>query len=218
VEIVSVHRNFDTLPEGHSESRQRASVFPQSPLRALGLLGYVFALQASSHRYSYRGFNELCIREATFGFGYPYQSRAGIDLWYDFASLYIGAVIMSPQQNDVPGPIGLLSIQAGGGLLALIPIVNLNGFAKLDSWLYAGLVIGACLNIAASVFMLWAYQQQRSFIARLKPLMLCRLVIFGDTIMLGLLVWGTGGSEKSIFTPQFAAVVPMAMLIATPQS
>jgi hypothetical protein len=120
---------------------------------------------------------------------------------------------MSPQQSDVPGPIGLLSIQAGGGFLALIPIVTLNSFANLDLWLYAGLVIGACLNIAGSVFLLWAYQQQRSFIVRLKPLTLCRLVIFGDTIMLGLLVWGTGGSEKSIFTAQFAAVVPMAVLI-----
>lgn len=48
---------------------------------------------------------------------------------------------MSPPKSNVPGPVALLSIQAGGGFLALIPIVTLRSFAQIDFWLYVALTV-----------------------------------------------------------------------------
>jgi hypothetical protein len=116
-------------------------------------------------------------------------------------------------QSGVPNPITLLAIQAGGGLLTLLPISRLKTFAKLDRWLTVTLTIFTVINIVASVGLLLAFQWKQHHVVEIGQLELCRIVVFYDTVLLGLLVYSTGGAEKSIFAPQFAAVLPMAMLI-----
>ena len=120
---------------------------------------------------------------------------------------------MSNHQSGVPNPITLLAIQGGGGLLTLLPISRLKTFAKLDRWLTVTLTIFTVINIVASVGLLLAFQWKQHNVVEIGQLELCRIVVFYDTVLLGLLVYSTGGAEKSIFAPQFAAVLPMAMLI-----
>jgi hypothetical protein len=42
---------------------------------------------------------------------------------------------------------------------------------------------------------------------------MCRIAIMVDTLLLGLLVFATGGTYDSLFALQFAAILPIAMLI-----
>jgi hypothetical protein len=117
----------------------------------------------------------------------------------------------------VPSPVSLLLIQAGGGVLALLPIVSLRRFATLTNSLYWMLVAGASFNVVLSLILLTGQACKIAFyqrtIGRLGERGLCRLLIIYDTILLGTLVFSTGGAENSAFSPQFAAILPVAMLI-----
>jgi hypothetical protein len=122
-----------------------------------------------------------------------------------------------PENNDVPKPAVLLAIQVGGGLLALLPIMSLNQFAKPPATLYWLLTGGALTNVVVSGIILIGFvvesQHLRKVIDRIGEIGICRTLIVYDILMLGGLVCLTGGSEKSAFAPQFAAVLPMAVLI-----
>jgi hypothetical protein len=122
-----------------------------------------------------------------------------------------------PENNDVPKPTVLLAIQVGGGLLALLPIMSLNQFAKPSPTLYWLLMGGALANVVVSGIILIGFvvesQRLRKIIDRFGEIAICRTLIAYDILMLGGLVCLTGGSEKSAFAPQFAAVLPMAVLI-----
>jgi hypothetical protein len=123
-----------------------------------------------------------------------------------------------PANNDVPNPTILLAIQVAGGFLSLLPIWKLNQFAELSDPLYRLLLFSAVANAIISAAILICFLTRFRFllfvIERIGELGICRGLIFYDMIMLGLLVYLTGGSEKSAFAPQFAAVLPVAMLIS----
>src|SRR2546423_21931 len=118
---------------------------------------------------------------------------------------------MSDGQSGVPNPRSLLAIQAGGGFLALIPILYLESFAELDPSLSRTIKTFGILNLAASVALLIAYLRNHSIFGRMGELVLCRVAIFYDIFMLGFLVFSTGGADKSVFAPQFAAILPVAV-------
>lgn len=119
--------------------------------------------------------------------------------------------------GNVPSPISLLLIQAGGGLLALLPIATLRQFARLTDWLYWMLVASASANVVIALILLFGFMGGFRYfsvtVGRVGQLGLCRALIFYDTVLLGMLVFCTGGAQTSAFGPQFAAVLPMAMLI-----
>jgi hypothetical protein len=121
------------------------------------------------------------------------------------------------KQTTVPSPLTLLMIQAGGGVLAFIPIVTLKQFAALSDTLYLILAVSAFVNVVLSTLLLVGIAVQSPSviggIGRIGELGLCRILIFYDMVMLGSLVYLTGGPDESIFAPQAAAVLPMAMLI-----
>jgi hypothetical protein len=120
-------------------------------------------------------------------------------------------------KNDVPNPTALLAIQLGGGGLALLPILSLNSFAKLSNSLHQLLIYSAVANVVLSAALLICFLGKFNFllraIDRIGELGICRGLIVYDMLMLGGLVYFTGGSDKSSFAPLFAAVLPVAMLI-----
>jgi hypothetical protein len=120
-------------------------------------------------------------------------------------------------QSGVPSPITLLAIQAAGGLLALLPIISLNKFATLPKSLYNILTAAAIANLVISTMLLIGFiagwQYILIVISQIGESGFTRALLFYDMIMLGGLVCLTGGSDKSAFAPQFAAILPMAMLI-----
>jgi len=124
---------------------------------------------------------------------------------------------IASSNSYIPSPLSLLSIQAGGGLLSLLPIVSLQQFADLSPWLHQMLTVFTIANVVFSAALLLCFVRRYGFlvriIARVGEMGLCRAILFYDTIMLGALVYCTGGAEESAFAPQFAAVLPMAMLI-----
>ena len=119
--------------------------------------------------------------------------------------------------NQVPNPTILLAIQVAGGILSLLPILSLRQFAKLTDSLYQLLAVSAVANVLISAAILIGFVAKirylRLAIEQIGEQGICRVLIFYDILMLGGLVYFTGGSEKSAFAPQFAAVLPMAMLI-----
>jgi hypothetical protein len=124
---------------------------------------------------------------------------------------------ITPRKSTVPGPITLLGIQTAGAVLALLPIVSLNRFAKLTIELHHTLIVAAVANTVLSAFMLFGFlfglRVLIGVIGRIGELGFCRVFIIYDMLMLGLLVYLTGGSDQSVFAPQAAAVLPMAVLI-----
>lgn len=121
------------------------------------------------------------------------------------------------QSNEIPSPLSLLLIQLGGGILTVLPILTLHRFASLSEDVHMTLVLGAALNILVSLALLIGYLRQLRYFARTigttGEVGLFRSIIIYDMIMLGLLVVLTGGSELSAFGPQFAAILPIAMLV-----
>jgi hypothetical protein len=126
-------------------------------------------------------------------------------------------MVATAVQTGVPSPTTLLAIQTGGGVLALLPILSLDKFAKLSLSLHRFLMAAAIANALISAFILIAFainfHHVINVITQVGEIGLCRLAIFYDIVMLGGLVCLTGGSDKSAFAPQFAAILPMAMLI-----
>lgn len=124
---------------------------------------------------------------------------------------------MNTELSSVPSPMSLLLIQAGGGFLALIPIISIRSFSNLAEWLYWTIVFLSFSNFLASSGLVFAHWRElkpfTTFLERVGQLGFCRIVIFYDIAMLGMLVFATGGSDQSVFTAQFAAILPIAVLI-----
>jgi hypothetical protein len=122
-----------------------------------------------------------------------------------------------PSPGEVPNPAVLLAIQLGGGALALLPILTLQQFANVSDKLYQLLVCAAVANVVISGALWLAFYTKsrylRFVIDKIGEIGICRTLICYDMLMLGGLVCLTGGSDRSAFVPQFAAVLPMAVLI-----
>jgi hypothetical protein len=135
----------------------------------------------------------------------------------EFALLAAEGKVTDAPRTGIPAPEVLLAIQAGGGALSLIPIATLTRFATLNYYLFIFILLAAIANFLLSTYILLAVitkiPRVMKFISSVSERGLCRIVIIYDMLMLGSLVCFTGGSEGSAFTPQAAAVLPMAMLI-----
>jgi hypothetical protein len=119
--------------------------------------------------------------------------------------------------DDVPNPTVLLAIQLGGGALAMLPILTLKQFTNVSDRLYLLLICAAATNVVISGALWLAFfiksRYLQFIINKIGEIGICRTLIFYDMLMLGSLVYLTGGSDQSAFVPQFAAILPMAVLI-----
>lgn len=129
----------------------------------------------------------------------------------------------APEDTGVPDPLVLLSIQFGGGVFAFIAILTLPSISKSElpglMWTLEGFGL---LNVVVSGWLLAAGKQKWTrydkIIAAIEPIGLVRATLLLDALLLGTLVTMTGGAQESMFAPQFAALLPIAMLIPdTPQ-
>ncbi|MDB4913527.1 MAG: hypothetical protein JWM95_1171 [Gemmatimonadetes bacterium] len=122
----------------------------------------------------------------------------------------------------------LLLIQFVGGAFSLLAIVTLMPpLATFDPYVFPILLGGAALNVVGSLALLYGYASKRPFYARItdrfKPISpktnlpdtigLIRAALWYDMLLLGILVTFTGGPEESLFALQFAALLPIAMLV-----
>jgi hypothetical protein len=222
VALLSANWNCVALPCIHSTIGQGTKLLPKPALYTIGIHCDLYSVANSHFSNTCAYLSKLCIRKTAFCHG-P-AGKSGFRFFYgrrrESPDLIPGEKTMSaitPSQGDVPSPTTLLAIQTGGGLLTLLPIISLNQFAMLAESLYRVLVAAAVANVVISATILVGFvgnlRRVRAVIDRIGQIGVCRMLIFYDIIMLGGLVYLTGGSEDSAFVPQFAAVLPMAMLI-----
>lgn len=127
---------------------------------------------------------------------------------------------MAPANSNrraIPSPVSLLLIQSGGGILSLMAIATLPRFAHVSSDIYLTLLAGSGVNVLLSVALLVGQVRELGYytetVGQMGEIGLLRSMVIYDTIMLGSLVMLTGGAEASAFGPQFAAILPVAMLV-----
>ena len=144
--------------------------------------------------------------------------------------------------SGVPASLALLLIQFAGGALTLFAIWDVRGTNYIDAGAYQVAFYGAIFNVVLSLVLLICelrkhrMHQRASLSAaesiartpgqmvvrgsggysarnRNYELSLVRTFIIYDSIMLGVLVLLTGGAQQSLFAPQFAALLPVAILV-----